>query len=66
MQNKRLCKLHYIDIYMSIDATGKMWAITSAALYFYTANNYWHCTANCGVTFLTIIWQYSELLMAAV
>ena len=36
-----------------------MWIISS-----YTANNYRHFTANCGVTFLTVIWQYLELLMA--
>ena len=36
-----------------------MWIISS-----YTANNYHHFTANCGVTFLTVIWQYLELLMA--
>ena len=30
----------------------------------YTANNYRHCTAFCGVTFPTVIWRYSELQMA--
>ena len=30
----------------------------------YTANNYCHCTANYSVTFPTVIWQYSEMLMA--
>ena len=30
----------------------------------YTANNYCQSTAICGVTFPTVIWQYSELQMA--
>ena len=33
-------------------------------VFFYTANNYRHCTAFCGVTFPTVIWRYSELQMA--
>ena len=47
------------------------WIIYSLALFYvrsndavYTANSYCHCTANCGVTFPTVVWQYSELLMA--
>ena len=32
----------------------------------YTANNYCHCTAICGVTFPTVVWQYSVLLMAVI
>ena len=30
----------------------------------YTTNNYCQCTANCGVTYPTVIWQDSELLIA--
>jgi hypothetical protein len=30
----------------------------------YTANNYSHCTAFCGVTFPTVILEYSVPLMA--
>ena len=32
----------------------------------YTTDNYCHCTANCSVTFPTVVWRYSELLMAVV
>ena len=32
----------------------------------YTTNNYRHRTAFCGVTFPTVIWQYSVPLMAVI
>ena len=35
-------------------------------LLLHTANNYRHCTAICGVTFPTVIWQYSVPLMAVI
>ena len=49
LKNKKIIKAFDFEFFASV---------------LYTANNYCHCTANRGVTFLTVIWQYSELLMA--